>query len=148
MLKKSVVLKQIREQCERGVRYTHALRNIIIGGTRRKVSPATLKYWRVRPMIDSYIDYCVNIRDEKITDKIEDKLNDRILQGEASPAEIIFYLCNRRVNRWKRHDTLVDHSTHYHFTTIKEAIENASNNGAKARDRVLENIESPRKLAE
>jgi hypothetical protein len=33
---------------------------------------------------------------------VEDKLYSRLVKGEASPAEYIFYLCNRAQDRWKR----------------------------------------------
>jgi len=106
MLKKSDVLRQIREQCEKGIRYTNALKRINVNGVIRKVNPQTIENWRKKyPRIERYclaIQKLPDIAEEKITDAVENKLKDRLLKGEASAAEYIFYLCNRRPDKWKR----------------------------------------------
>lgn len=102
MFRKSVVLKQIRIQCEKGVRYTEALKNIYLDGVLRKISYQTLENWRnERPMIERYITTLMQKRDAKIDDAVENKFIDRLLKGEASPVEYMFFLCNRKPHKWQ-----------------------------------------------
>ena len=49
---------------------------------------------RLKEKIEGIIDSRVLV--------VEDKLYSRLVKGEASPAEYIFYLCNRAQDRWKR----------------------------------------------
>lgn len=116
MLKKLEILKQIRAQCEKGKRYSHVLNNLTVNGIKRKISRQTIENWRDKKpkTIGKYIDYCIWVRDEKTVDTIEETLEQRLLDKEASSTEYIFYLCNRRPERWKRYDdrgVLIDQST-------------------------------------
>ena len=75
------------------------------------------------------------------------RLKLEIKQQEKSKKDVADLLDQLRIEM-EGEKSLVDASTHYHFTTIKEAVEYASNSGVgKTRDRVLENIEGPRELA-
>ena len=57
---------------------------------------------RLKEKIEGIIDSRVLV--------VEDKLYSRLIKGEASPAEYIFYLCNRAQDRWRR-NALVNRDT-------------------------------------
>lgn len=138
MHKKSIVLKMIRDDCAKGIRFSSAVKNA-------GVNLQTVVNWRnKRPMIDDYCTKIVYQREEKIVDMIEDALAKRCLSGKASPAEIIFYLCNRRSKKWKRYDkeVVVDNSKHYHYTKFndKELIDQARKEGIDIPDSVKRRI--------
>lgn len=73
---------------------------------------------RLKEKIESIIDSRVLV--------VEDKLYSRLIKGEASPAEYIFYLTNRAPQRWKR-DALVDQSQHIHFTSVLQQVRQVLN---------------------
>ena len=108
MYKKADTIRAIRKLMEGGTRYTVSCRQIV-------KTPQTIENWRNKyPRVERYFTKLMDKREDRITDGIEDKLADRCLRGEASPAEIIFYLCNRRSHKWKRMDSpLVDQSQHH-----------------------------------
>lgn len=116
MYKKSKIMREIRTLCNKGTRYSAALRQL-------KVNQQTIENWRnSRPMLEGYFLKVIDSVDERRTDAVEDTLFDRIIKSVASPAEIIFYLANRRPNRWKRQDNGMhfDQSQHYHFTRMSD----------------------------
>jgi hypothetical protein len=124
MYKKAETIRNIRQLMEKGEKYTRACERIV-------KRAQTIENWRNKyPRIDRYFLSLIDKREEKIIDAVELKLEDRILKGEASPAEIIFYLANRRSGRWKRHDgVIIDQSQHNHFTYVWKDTNN--------RDRLL-----------
>ena len=67
---------------------------------------------RLRAKIESIIDSRVLV--------VEDKLYSRLIKGEASPVEYIFYLCNRAPQRWKRQETVIDQSKHLHLSVLQQ----------------------------
>lgn len=72
-----------------------------------------LKDERLKEKIESIIDSRVLI--------VEDKLYSRLIKGEASPVEYIFYLCNRAPDRWKRQENaLIDQSQHFHLSVAQQ----------------------------
>ena len=116
MYKKAETIRAIRKKMEAGNKYVAACESIV-------KRAYTIELWRNQyPRLDRYFLKLMDKRDDKIVDAIELKLEDRILKGEASPAEVIFYLCNRRPKKWKRGDNgiLFDQSQHYHFTKMTD----------------------------
>ena len=67
---------------------------------------------RLKNKIESIIDSRVLV--------VEDKLYSRLIKGEASPVEYIFYLCNRAPQRWKRQETVIDQSKHLHLSVLQQ----------------------------
>ncbi|MBM4137494.1 MAG: hypothetical protein FJ241_11795 [Nitrospira sp.] len=104
-------MKQIRKQCNDGVRYTEALKHIFINGIERKIPNVTIDNWRHKKpkTVGRYIDACIHQIDETKVDRVENKFEERLLNGEATSAEYIFYLVNRRPDRWKN-NYKVEHS--------------------------------------
>ena len=75
---------------------------------------------RLKEKIESIIDSRVLV--------VEDKLYSRLVKGEASPTEYIFYLCNRAPHRWKRQDNaVIDQSQHFHFTSVLQQLRQVLN---------------------
>ena len=66
-----------------------------------------------------------NIIDSRVL-MVEDKAYSRLIKGEASPAEYIFYLCNRAPHRWKR-DALIEQSQHFHLTSVVQQLRGVLN---------------------
>ena len=80
---------------EAGTRYTRACIQIV-------KTEQTIQNWRKKkPLLDRYFLKLLDKREDRITDAVEDKLFDRLLKGEATPTEYIFYLVNRRPNKWQ-----------------------------------------------
>ena len=83
-------------------------------------SPDTLFRWR-KPKgsrIDRYIIACQERSQERRDDAVEDKQFDRLIKGEASPAEYIFYLVNRRPKKWQN-NYRVEHSGYINHLEYK-----------------------------
>ena len=65
------------------------------------------RFWNLR--CDRLISICQEKSENKRVDAVEDKQFGRLLDGTASPAEYIFYLCNRRPEKWQN-NYRVEHS--------------------------------------
>ena len=88
---------------EAGTRYTRACNQVVN-------THQTIENWRnKKPLLDRYFLKLLYKRDERITDAVEDKLSDRLVKGEATPTEYIFYLVNRRPKKWQN-NYRVEHS--------------------------------------
>ncbi len=80
---------------ESGIRYTEACLEVV-------TAAYTIKTWREKhPRLDRYFKKLMHRRDDNILRKIETSLEGRLIDGKASAAELIFYLCNRASQRWK-----------------------------------------------
>jgi len=96
MYKKLEKLKLIRRSLEAGNLLGIALRN---SGIR---SYYTLNLWRQKnPRIDRYITVCLVRQNDKRTDAVEDAHFKKMIDGNGSAADYIFYLCNRRPEKWQ-----------------------------------------------
>lgn len=103
MYKKSKIIKDIRKLMESGVKYTAACERLV-------KTAQTIENWRNKhPRLDRYFLKLMDKRENKVVDAIENKLEDRLLKGEASSSEYFFYLCNKRPEKWKNRYQ-VDHS--------------------------------------
>lgn len=66
------------------------------------LSTNTMMRWRrENPRLDRLILAAMGKSDEKRTDAVEDAMFRRLANGNATPAEYIFYLCNRRPQKWQ-----------------------------------------------
>ena len=65
------------------------------------------KFWHLR--CDRLLTLCQEKSENKRVDAVEDAQFNRLIKGEASPAEYIFYLCNRRKDKWQN-NYRVEHS--------------------------------------
>lgn len=105
MLKKSKILHDIRQHLTNG-----CLLSVAIDKAGVK-SRQTIQNWRVKsPRIDRYIIACMNRSDDKRVSAVEDKAFQRLIAGEANAAEYIFYLTNRRPERWKDRRAVVNNT--------------------------------------
>jgi hypothetical protein len=95
MYKKSKTLKIIRQALEGGAQIGPALTR---AGVR---SYTTLERWRNRPIVDRYIMACLNRCDKRRVSAVEDALFKKLIEGNAAPAEYIFFLTNRASDKWK-----------------------------------------------
>lgn len=103
MYNKRKVLHDIRTQLEAGSTLGVACKN---AGLR---SRTTLDNWRKRDSrIDVLIKKCMYRSDEKRTDIVEDAFFKRLASGQGSPTDYIFYLTNRRPERWKHQNAMVN----------------------------------------
>lgn len=103
MHKKLQVLKDIRKYMSSGCLLCTAIER---AGVK---SPQTIKNWRDKtPRIARYINACKERSDNKRTDVVEDAFFKKLASGEGSPTDYIFYLTNRRPERWKHQNSLVN----------------------------------------
>lgn len=105
MRKKSIVLKEVRALCEKGLFLKQALKELPSG----RISYSAIKKWRVRPMIDRYFKAIMDRSEGVQVQAVENAFLKRLLGGKASPIDYIFYLCNRAGDRWKN-NSYVKHS--------------------------------------
>jgi hypothetical protein len=101
MYKKSIVLKAIRKELEKGNYLFDAWR---AAGLR---SEGTLHYWRKRGMIDRYIKALMHVSDKKQVDSVEKAHLKKMIEGKASASDYEFYLTRRAPERWPAKEATV-----------------------------------------
>jgi hypothetical protein len=103
MLSKARVLRILRTALISGVTYTEAWKKAGIKSTR------TLYTWRKKDArIDRYIKACMEMRDEKQVNVVEDAYFNKLASGNGSGSEYEHYLSNRCPERWKSKNALVN----------------------------------------
>ena len=131
MYKKSAKLKIIRRNLEAGKRIAHAL---LDAGVR---SYSTLKVWRRRPLIDRYILACLIKCDNKRINAVEDAHLKKMVEGKGSPVDYIFFLTNRRPDKWKHNTTLVNNTIlNQNNNAVKKEVINVVEATEKLRDNI------------
>ena len=95
MLKKSLVLRKIRNEMQAGNQLGVSIAR---AGVR---SPNTISQWRKRKMIDRYFDTLMMKSDSKRVSLVEDSFLKKLVEGRASAADYEFFLVNRASEKWK-----------------------------------------------
>ena len=99
MFKKSLTLRKIRQGLEDAQCLGVALRN---AGLK---SYTTIERWRKRPMIDRYIEACINKSGTRRINAVEDALFKSAVGGNTTA--MIFFLTNRYSERWQDRRNMV-----------------------------------------
>lgn len=103
-----------------GEKYTRACEKVV---KREK----TIQLWRNKiPRIDRYFKSLIDSREENVVDSIELKLESRLLRGEGTSAEYIFYLVNRRPQKWQN-NYRVEHSGKVNGQEVRVIVVNNAN---------------------
>ena len=101
MYKKSEKLKLIRRELEAGNNLAVAIRR---AGMR---SYTTIEKWRKkRPLIDRYLSACIDRKDTRRINTVEDALFKSAIEGNTTAQ--IFFLTNRAPDKWKDRRAVVN----------------------------------------
>lgn len=98
---KRKIRKRIKDEIRKGT-------DLYIACKKAGISyPGFFLWGKKNPRQRMWHQMCVDYKENIQIDAVESAHRAKMLSGKAHPADYIFYLCNKRPERWKRQDQTV-----------------------------------------
>jgi hypothetical protein len=98
---KRKIRKKIKDEIRKGT-------DLVVACKKAGITFSGFSLWgKTNPRQKQWHKMCVHYKEDIQIDAVESAHRRKMLSGKAHPADYIFYLCNKRPDKWKRQENTV-----------------------------------------